>query len=95
MWWGKVQKRGVHRWDKGLLAIGDAALDPVGTATLHESGDATSRAETLCHLPSLLFPASTGTRNSTCPFPVAGAGAHLHAWDSRGAVFAIDARETL
>lgn len=86
-------------WPKG-----DAALDPVRTATLHRSGDATSRAETLCHLPFPLLPASTGTRNSVCPFPVAGtsntrqplpAAAHLHAWDTRGAVFAIDARETL
>lgn len=46
----------------------------------------------------------TGTRNSVCPFPIVGVGstwkplpaaAHLHTWDTRGAVFAIDARETL
>ena len=66
----------------------DTAFDPEGTA------DATLRAGTLCCLPCPLFPASTGTRNSVCPFPLPAA-AHLHAGDTRGAIFAIDARETL
>lgn len=35
------------------------------------------------------FPGAGGTRQ---PLPAA---AHLHAWDTRGAVFAIDAWETL